>query len=197
MTQIDTLRLAFERRYPIVAKRYQHNPPPMQAFLALPIKERLVLLALLDGADEATIRQTLPFAKQTDARLTSPAMQAAVARLHEALATPAFFIDLAGIPLPTDHTGDLTDMATKMLCRDADIPDTIERTIRQVWYPSAAPLLVGPMAPAEIAVWGLKERLALYLMIVQECSYAEVQELLGCSDWFVRKCIRAALEELT
>lgn len=196
MTQIHRLRLAFERRYPIVAGRYQATPPPMQPFLALPIEERLVLLALADGADEATIRAILPFAKQTDARLTSKRMLAAVERLKAALESPLFFIDLGEVPLDT-QVGDLTKPTTKVLCPDHLIPQDIERTFRQIWYPSAAPLLLGAMVPIELKDLSLKERLILYLLIVQESTYEEVQELLGCSDWSIRQAIKKAMKELT
>ncbi len=198
MTKIDFLRLAFERRFAIVRAEFDDPTPPMRAFLALPIQERLILLALTDlgdKADEETVRALLPFARQSDIRLKSERMRQALVTFQKGLAQPTFFIDLAGIPLETDHTGDLTDMNTKTICRDADIPQDIERTMRQVWYPSAAPLLVGPMVPPSLADWSLKERLAIYLLVVSEVTYKDVEELLGCTEWFVRACLVKALEE--
>ncbi len=196
-TKIDHLRLAFERRFAIVRREFDDPTPPMRAFLALPIEERLILLALADGADEETVRQLFPFAKQTDARLKSPRMIEALATFQQGLHEPTFFIDLADIPLETDHTGDLTDMSTKTLCRDADIPQNLERSFRWVFYPSAAPLLIGPMVPSSLAVWPLQDRLICYLLIVNENTYREVEELLGCTEWAVRAAITTALEELT
>ena len=199
MNKIDHLRLAFERRFAIIRTQFDDPTPPMRAFLALPIQERLILLALTDlgdQADEETVRQLLPFARQSDIRLKSERMRDALVTFQKGLAQPTFFIDLGSIPLlETDQTGDLTDMSTKTICRDADIPQDIERTMRQIWYPSAAPLLVGPMVPPSLADWSLKERLAIYLLVVSEETYKDVEELLGCTEWFVRACLVKALEE--
>ena len=193
MNKIDHLRLAFERRFAIVRAQFDDPTPPMRAFLALPIQERLILLALTDlgdQADEETVRTLLPFARQSDIRLKSERMREALVTFQKGLAQPTFFIDLGQIPsLETDHTGDLTDMNTKTLCRDADIPQTVEKILRQVWYPSAAPLLVGPMVPPSLADWSLKERLSIYLLVVDEARYKDVEELLGCTEWFVRACL--------
>jgi hypothetical protein len=195
MTHIDQLRLAFERRYPIVKKRFQQPIPPMQAYLAIPIKTRLILLALHDGADEAAVKAALPYAKQTDVRLTSKEIREGLDLLKRGLEEPTFFIDLGQVPLETDHDGDLTDPTTKALCRDQDIPETVEKTFRQVWYPSAAPLLIGPMVSVELADWPLKMRLAIYCLVVAELEREEVRELLGCSAWYVRRCIEVAVKE--
>ena len=198
MNKIDHLRLAFERRFAIIRTQFDDPTPPMRAFLALPIQERLILLALTDlgdKADEETVRALLPFARQSDIRLKSERMREALKTFQKGLVQPTFFIDLAGIPLETDHTGDLTDMNTKTICRDADIPQDIEKTMRQVWYPSAAPLLIGPLVPPSLQEWSLKERLAIYLLVVSEATYKEVEELLGATEWFVRACLVKALEE--
>jgi hypothetical protein len=211
MTNIDRLRLAFERRYPIVKKRFQQPIPPMQAYLAIPIRTRLILLAIHDAngkPDEAAIKAALPYAKQTDVRLTSKEIKEGLELLKRGLEEPAFFIDLGGIASAVDYPEPdrdaqgnhideygLTAPDAKPLWRDSDIPQDIERTFRWVWYPSAAPLLIGPMVPASIAAWSLKMRLCLYLLIVQECERDEVCELLGCSAWFVRRCIEIALKE--
>jgi len=197
-TKIDTLRLAFERRFAIIRPQFDDPTPPMRAFLALPIQERLILLALTDlgdKADEETVRALLPFARQSDIRLKSERMRQALKTFQKGLVQPTFFIDLGGIDLENHHTGDLTDMSTKTLCRDADIPQDIERTMRQVWYPSAAPLLIGPLVPPSLKEWSLKERLAIYFLVVNESTYKEVEELLGCTEWFVRASLKQALEE--
>jgi len=199
-TKIDTLRLAFERRFSIVRAEFDDPTPPMRAFLALPIQERLILLALTDlgdKADEETVRALLPFARQSDIRLKSERMQQALVTFQKGLAQPTFFIDLGGIPLETDHTGDLTDMNTKTLCRDADIPQNVERSFRWVFYPSVAPMLIGPMVLSPIADWPLLDRLVLYLAIVNESTYQEIEELMGCTEWRVRESLRIALEAVS
>ncbi len=195
MNKIDHLRLAFERRFAIVRREFDDPTPPMRAFLALPIEERLILLALADGADEETVRQLFPFAKQTDARLKSQRMLQALATFQQGLHEPTFFIDLGDIPLETDHTDDLTDMSTKTLCRDADIPQDIERSFRWIFYPSAAPMLIGPMVTSPVSDWPLLDRLIVYLLVVEELTYRQVEELMGCTEWRVRQSLKIALEE--
>ncbi len=197
-TKIDSLRLAFERRFAIVRREFDDPTPPMRAFLALPIQERLILLALTDlgeQADEEAVRALLPFARQSDIRLKSERMRQALKTFQKGLVQPTFFIDLGGIPLETDHTGDLTDMSTKTLCRDADIPQDIERTFKWIFYPSAAPMLIGPMVPSSIAVWPLLDRLILYCAVVQEMTYREIEETMSCTEWRVRQSLKIALEE--
>jgi len=197
-TKIDTLRLAFERRFSIVRAEFDDPTPPMRAFLALPIQERLILLALTDlgdKADEEMVRALLPFARQSDIRLKSERMQQALVTFQKGLAQPTFFIDLGGIDLENDHTGDLTDMNTKTLCRDADIPQNVERTYRWIFYPSAAPMLIGPMVTKPVADWPLLDRLILYCAVVQEMTYREIEETMCCTEWRVRESLRIALEE--
>jgi hypothetical protein len=198
MQKIDHLRLAFERRFAIVRTQFDDPTPPMRAFLALPIQERLILLALTDlgdKADEETVRALLPFARQSDIRLKSERMREALKTFQKGLVQPTFFIDLGNIPLETDHTGDLTDMNTKTICRDADVPQDIERSIRWVFYPSAAPMLIGPMVTSPVSDWPLLDRLCLYLLVVEELTYRQVEELMGCTEWRVRESLRIALEE--
>jgi hypothetical protein len=77
MTNVHRLRFAFEARYAILTKDAP-STPSMWPFLSLPLRERLILLCIADtGANEAAMKQVRPFAKQTDGRLTSPAMVAA------------------------------------------------------------------------------------------------------------------------
>jgi hypothetical protein len=51
------------------------------------------------------------------------------------------------------------------------------------------------MVPDSLATFSLKERLLLYLMIVQEAEREEAQELLGCSAWFVRRTLEKCRQE--
>jgi hypothetical protein len=78
MTNLHRLRLACERHYARVRRAHPTRIPNLHAFLVLPLKERLVLLCLADRANHKTIQAALPFAKQSDVRLTSPAMRAAI-----------------------------------------------------------------------------------------------------------------------
>src|SRR4051812_8800498 len=163
MTSVHRLRLLFERRYAIIAQDAPHKAQPLQAFLALPIRERLILLALLDQhgtPDEAAIRAALPYAKQSDVRLTSKTILKAVETLKAAIETPTLWID-------PDHDQ--------------------EKQLLAVFYPSAAVCLFGGLMPIQMKDFSLQ---ALYLLIVECWRWEQVEELLGVSEWFIKSQIR-------
>lgn len=169
MTNVHRLRLALEARYAILTKDAP-STPSMWPFLSLLLRERLILLCVADtGANETAIKQALPFAKQTDVRLTSPAMVAASQTFLKVLNTPTAWIDPEG---------------------------DVERQLLQIFYPSATPMLFGYVAPPELAQLSLKTRCAIYCLVVENLQRREVQELLGCSEWFVKTSIERALEAL-
>jgi DNA-directed RNA polymerase specialized sigma subunit len=72
----------------------------------------------------------------------------------------------------------------------------VERQLTNVFYPSAALLLFGELVPGELAVLGLRGRVVLYCLLVEQMERAEVQELLGVSEWCVKRCIASAMEAL-
>jgi hypothetical protein len=169
MTNIHRLRLAFEDRYAILT-RDAPLTPSMWPFLSLPIRERLVLLCIADtGADEAKIKHALPWAKQTDVRLTSPAMVKAAATFLKVLNIPTAWIDPEG---------------------------DVEKQLMQIFYPSATPMLFGYIVPPELSTLSLKTRVAIYCLVVEGLQRREVQELLECSEWYVKRSIEQALEAL-
>ena len=140
MTNIHRLRLAFEARYAILTKDAPPTPS-MWPFLSLPLRERLILLCIADtGANEAAIKQALPFAKQTDVRLTSPAMVKASQTFLKVLNTPTAWIDPEG---------------------------DVEQQLLQIFYPSATPMLFGYVCPPEMAQLSLKTRCVIYCLVVE------------------------------
>jgi hypothetical protein len=166
MTNVHRLRLAFENRYAILT-RDAPLTPSMWPFLSLPIRERLVLLCIADtGADEAKIKHALPWAKQTDVRLTSPAMVKAAATFLKVLNIPTAWIDPEG---------------------------DVEKQLMQIFYPSATPMLFGYIVPPELSTLSLKTRVAIYCLVVEGLQRREVQELLECSEWYVKQAINQGL----
>lgn len=169
MPNVHRLRRAFERLYAIRAAANPHTCQPLQAFLALPIQERLVLLLILDGTDPEEIRRLLPYAKQTDARLSSKAILQAAETLKKAIQTPTYWID-------PEHDQ--------------------EKQIRQILYPCAAPMLFGSLVPPEMERLGVQGRLIAYCLVVEELGWEEIMALLGCTEWSIRSSIKNALAEL-
>src|SRR4051794_12315760 len=163
MTAVHRLRLLFERRYAIIAADAPHKAQPLQAFLALPIRERLILLALLDQhgkPDEAAIRAALPYAKQSDVRLTSKTILKAVETLKAAIETPTLWVG-------PDHDQ--------------------EKQLLAVFYPSAAVCLFGGLVPPDLRDLDLQARMIIYCLVVETMKWEIVEELLGCSEWKIKR----------
>src|SRR5436190_16283959 len=133
--RIHALRLTFERLYPAHARSLGHPGPPLHALLAVPLPERLILLALIDHAPAEEIRRTLK-ATSEDLALTSDRMRQAVRQLKEALLHPYAHLDPEGEP---------------------------ERQLQQLLFPSSAVLLFGDTVPSSLARLSLRERVILYL----------------------------------
>ena len=145
----------------------------MQAFLALPIRERLILLALLDQhgkPDEAAIRAALPYAKQSDVRLTSKTILKAVETLKAAIEQPTI------LWIDPDHDQ--------------------EKAVLAIFYPSAAVCLFGGLVPIELRDFGLQARFIAYCLVVETMKWEDVEELLGGSEWKIKRTLATALEIL-
>ncbi len=145
--------------------------------LAVPIKERLVLLALTDGAGSAEIKRILKV-KDDDVRLTNPRMRAAVQTMKEALLDP-----YGHLPDPDSLTNDTHRTVA-------------ERSLRQLLFASTAVCLFGEGVPAQLAALPLGDRVILYLILVEEMPWSEVQELTGCSEHAIRRAITSAIEQI-
>jgi hypothetical protein len=162
--RLHALRLTLERLAVAHFKQHHISPPPMQAFLAIPLFERLVLLAKLDGADARTIKSLL-HTTDADVALESERMVNAVHLLTSAMDEPWMFIE------------------------DGDI----DTQLGQIIFDYLPAILLGEAIPGQIASLSLKQRLAVYLVLVQRLSYKrsspEVQKVLGCTEFFVRRSI--------
>ncbi len=73
-TRLHHLRLSLERLAHRQLREAGLICPPMQAFLAVPLTERLILLAKADGADDKEIKRLLK-ATDEDVAVTSPRME--------------------------------------------------------------------------------------------------------------------------
>jgi hypothetical protein len=166
--RIHALRLTFERLYPAHARSPGHPGPPLHALLAVPLPERLILLALIDHAPAEEIRRTLK-ATSEDLALTSDRMRTAVRQLKEALLHPYAHLDPLHEP---------------------------ERQLQRLLFPSAAVLLFGEGVPAALAYLTLRQKAVLYLLLVESWQWQAIQEFLGCSEWTIRQAVRQAKEQI-
>ncbi len=162
--RLNRLRLSLERLAVAQLKASGMPCPPMQAFLAVPIRERLVLLARADGADEKTIQRLLRTTPE-DAALQSQRMVEAVKLLTAAMDEPW------GLVAPGW---------------------SLERLKSLYFYRRFPAMLVGEAVPAELATLSLQQRLGLYLILVEGASREEVQSYLGCTEHSIKRAIEYA-----
>ncbi len=175
--RLASLRFSFERLYRAGSASRVNPCPPLHALLSVPIRERLVLLALTDGAEAAEIKRMLKV-RDEDIRLTSPRMREAVATVKDALLDP-----YRHLPDPDTLTND-------------DHRPVAERHLRQLLFPSAAVCLFGEGVLAQLAALPLRDRVVVYCLLVEEMCWSGVEELLGCSEHVIRRAITHARESI-
>ena len=192
MTQAQHLQIAFDTLY---RRRIASGAPSATSFLPflyVPLPMRLVMLCLCDGAGMAEIKAVLPFAKETDVRLTSHRMIAACRLLDQALANPWIWIRPGQLPEGNEPSADLTDNVTPFPVADRLLAPDTDKQLRQIFYSSVPILLFGEAVPEQISKLSLKARCILYLITTEELAWADVQLLLGCSEWSIRRAIKDA-----
>jgi hypothetical protein len=166
----------------------------MRPFLAVPLRERLVLLALYDNRSMEEIKGAYPWAKETDVRLTSHRIQAAVSILFTSLDEPTAWMDPG--PYPGIEAADLTDPNTQLPINSRDIPDDIEKQLRQALFPSVTLMLFGAHVPPAVNTMSLQHRTLVYLIVVEELGWGEAMEMLECSKRQVHISLTEMVEAL-
>jgi hypothetical protein len=180
MNLTHAIRLLCEAAFERQSKTPGHPPAPyMQSFLAVPLKERMTLLALYDGRTMEEIKAAFPWVKETDVRLKSARIQDAAAILCLSFEDPTAWMNPG--PYPEDETGDLVDPTTPLPVSTREIPATIETQLRQALFTSVPVMLFGTHVPKEIAQLGLRKRAIVYLVVVEEMPWGEVMSLMECS----------------
>ncbi len=199
MSQIHDLRLLFEHAYTTSSRPNDPHAPSMWPFLAVPLKERLTLLALTEESGMAECKTAYPWMKETDHRLTSHRIHRALDILTAAMEQPTAWINPGPLPevevadlLPDETTGELPPFPVP----DRLIPRDTDKQLRQALYPSTPLLLFGPLVPPRLHDLGLQKRGILYCLVVEEFGWLDIQELFGCSEWLIRQTIKQAYEVL-
>ena len=190
--QAHTLRIRLDRAY-----RKQPDsglPISLWPYLAVPIRPRLTLLALYDNHTMEEIKGAFPWVKETDVRLTSHRIHEAIALVTSAMEDPTCWVDPG--PIPDQEVGDLTDPATPFPVTDRSIPRDTDKQFRQAYYSSAPLMLFGPTVPPELGEISLQRRAVIYLLVVEELRWTQIEELLGCTEWQIREAIRQTFEAL-
>ncbi len=196
--RLCALRFGLERLYREGLAIRQRPCPPLHAMLAVPIKERLVLLALADGASAAEIKRTLKV-KDEDVRLTSPRMREAVSALREALLDPYGHVPEEWLNPPLVSSDDMTVLPPFPRYGkswDERHGRKVERELRRRLFASTAVCLFGDGVPFPLRDTPLRTRMIVYCLLVEELSWDQVEELLGCSEHAIRTAIQRTMEQI-
>lgn len=151
-------------------------------FLALPIYERLILMARGDSATAYEVHRALGFA-YADTSLGTDRMELALHRLRESMATPFQFLE------GDEIAGQGYDWAARVGAK-------LELRWRQLFYPQVAMCLFGESMPPVFRTLTLGERACLYCVLYEELEWVEIEALLGCTEHFIRRSIRCMMEAM-
>lgn len=181
--RLNLLRFGLARLFRSQARERTGPVPALHLLLPIPIQERLVLLAKIDGADERAIREALGL-NAGDARLATEAIQRGMERYQRAIAEP-----FTSWPEPyiRDDGGAYWQRRWGA---------ELEQALGQLLWGDVAVALIGEGVPSTVATLSLKQRLLMYCLLVEGCDWQTTQGLLGCSQWFVRRAISDALERV-
>lgn len=182
-SRLARLRFGFERLYRAGASSRQRPCAPLHTLLAVPIRERLVLLALIDGTDPREIKALLK-ATQADIDLTSGRMAAAVATMQRALLDPGVHLEDEILRGGGGYT-----WADRYGAQ-------IERHLRQLLFASTAVCLFGEAVPPRVAALPLRDRLITYCLVVEELDWRQTQEVVGCTEHAIRCAIKGMQEQV-
>lgn len=192
--RLNDLRFRLDRLYR--QERRPRSGPPLHLLLPIPISERLILLARIDGATPQDIKLLLKV-RDDDAALKSERMLQAVALVEKA--DPFTHWPDPWFEAPLLDRPDITEVGQGTgYGWDERYGHAVERACRQVLYSSSAACLIGECVPFKLKELSLQERLFVYCLVVEEMQWREIQTLLHCSEWAIRESIKktfASLEE--
>lgn len=149
--------------------------PGLHHLLAVPIRERLILLSKIDGATPHQIRRMLRCSTE-DAAGRSDVML-------DAIATWRATIQDAFWHFPTRPNWRFQRHAS------------VEKGMKQLLWADVAVSLIGDAAlPELVQNLTLQRRLILYCLLVEDMRQAPVRNLMRCTDWTIRESIRIGFE---
>lgn len=199
MTQshhLSHLRFGLQSLYARQSAQHTTTTPGLHHLLAIPIRERLILLATIDGASEREIRRAMRVSRE-DASLTSRQMRRTLQRVQHHLARPH-----ADWPEPwtrADLTpeGDLTNGLVLVDCQgiawNRRYGAHLETALGRLLWADVAVALLGQSVPKEVAALSLQARLALYCVLVEGCTQEETRRIMGCTVGDIERSLRDGL----
>lgn len=171
--RLTLLRFGLSQTFVQSAKANGHATPGLHHLLPVPIRERLILLAKLDGAEPATIRKILRVS-QEDALLQSVEMQLAIHIWQRSMNNTYWY-------LPTKH-GWRQQRNT-----------AVERALGQLLWADVAVALIGDSVPSKLSAIPLRRRLILYMLLVEQYEWSQIMEVMSVTNWEIRQAINTGL----
>lgn len=190
--RLNTLRFQFGLAYRQSVAITQKPTQPLHLLLSIPIHERLILLALIDGVSPQEIKKTL-HADNDDLALKSPRMKTAIKRLQGARLDPYAYwpeqYTREEISPDTDLTNGHWDADITGIAWERRWGPRVEPTLRQLLFADVAVCLFGEAVPPSLVGLSLVEKLAIYCLMVEELDWQQTQELLGCTQWRIKAAL--------
>jgi hypothetical protein len=193
---LSHLRFGLTSLYALHSRQHTVTTPGLHYLLPIPLKERLILLATIDGADERTIRQSLKVSKD-DASLTSRRMKRAMQRVKAHLSSPhSYWPDVwTRVDLTPDE-----DLTNGVIFEDSQgiawnrrYGSALESHLARLLWADVAVALIGHGVPPEVSKLSLKQRLVLYCLLVEGLTQEEIIQIMGCTEWDVDRSLRDGL----
>jgi hypothetical protein len=202
MTQshhLSQLRFGLASLYAVQSAQHTSTTPGLHHLLPIPIRERLILLATIDGADERAIRRAIKVSKD-DATLTSRRMKRTLQRMKTHLSQPHSYWPEVWTRVDLTPEGDLTNGVifeeSNGIAWNRRYGASLETHLGQLLWSDVAVALIGQSVPSKIARLSLKQRLALYCLLVEGCSQEETIQTMGCTEWDVERSLRDGLRAI-
>jgi len=199
MTQsphLSQLRFGLKSLYALQEREHATTTPGLHHLLSLPIRERLILLATIDGADERDIRQAMRVSKD-DASLHSRRMKRALGRLKASLGTPLGNWPEVWTRADLTPEGDLTNgivtEESNGIAWNRRYGSSLESQLGQLLWSDVAVCLIGQSVPPQVAALSLQARLALYCLLVEGCSKDETRQIIGLTEGEIDRSLRDGL----
>jgi len=202
MTQsphLSQLRFGLKSLYALQEREHATTTPGLHHLLSIPIRERLILLATIDGADEREIRRAIKVSKD-DATLSSRRMKRTLQRVKENLPAPHAHWPEVWTRVDLTPDGDLTNgivhEESQGIAWNRRYGASLETALGRLLWSDVAVCLIGQSVPPSVAALSLKARLTLYCLLVQNCTQDETRQIVGCTEGDIDRSLRDGLRAI-
>ncbi len=199
MTQsphLSQLQFGLKSLYARQEREHGTTTPGLHHLLSIPIRERLILLATIDGADEREIRRAIRVSKDV-AALTSRRMKRTLQRVKVNLSLPHEHWPEVWTRADLTPEGDLTNGIvlddSQGIAWNRRYGASLETHLGRMLWADIAVALIGQSALREVTPLSLKARLIIYCLLVEGCTQDETRQIMGCTEGEIDRSLRDGL----